>query len=218
MTATGPSGPPPGRSSCVGERPAEDRGHAEDVEHRPAGPQAVDELALAAHGQIEARARHRERAIEQVARDPGTAPRSGWSNAVRRPDSLPRRTSCGARRPEAIGEGACRGPKRSRCWRRCRAPARGSPRPTRAGVPFSVRQPYRDVLHQTLGRAPAPDFPRRLADQADIAEVPRRADRASSAERPAATRSSASSARWNRISSSRSDSLRFQCRSARRRA
>ena len=51
-----------------GDRSAEDGGHAQQVEHPSADPQAVDDLGLSTARQIEARARPCERAVEACSR------------------------------------------------------------------------------------------------------------------------------------------------------
>ena len=74
MTATGPSGPPPGWSSADSQGPAEEGRHTENVEHAAARPQAVDELAFTVQGQVETRARDCEGAVEQVRAIPDLLP------------------------------------------------------------------------------------------------------------------------------------------------
>ena len=64
----------------------------------------------------------------------------------------------------------------------------------------------------------SPRLTRRLANPSDVAEVLPRLASCLRRQRPAATRLSASSERWNWISSSSSDSLRPRGQSARRRA
>jgi hypothetical protein len=49
-----------------GDRTTEDGGHAQQVEHPSADPQAVDDLGLSTASQIEARARPCERAVEEA--------------------------------------------------------------------------------------------------------------------------------------------------------
>ena len=222
MTATGPVRTAAGPIVLVGERPAEDRRHAEHVEHRSAGPQAVDELALAARGQIEARARHRERATESRRAAGAIAdllPRSGLVHAVRRPASSPRSTSCpGAStgsgpEQERVEHGEDGGigadAEREREDRHGRHDGRALERPrSHSGRPASGVRPR-----------PSPRLP--ASSRESGATLPKSrfaAARASSARPPRSARSSASSSRWNRISSSSSVSFRFHRSNARTRA